>query len=463
MESATSSAGSVMQFSLRIRFMALLLCVAAVALAATVMLRAFIIRDFKQYIDGETEDRKQQVISILEGHYGSQVGWRIETLAMDLVWALQMGLETRAFDSEGKLLLDARGAVEKLPPLMKKRVLSAVEYEPETIAADFTPYPLFFDGEEIGRIELRSLHPVKEEYFIKASDRYLGYTIILLGLTSLLLAVISARKLTRPIVALSEAAEDIADGNLSRRVQGAGPPELHGLAVSFNSMADALEAQENLRRRLVSSAAHELRTPLAIISGELEGMIDGVLPVDRDGLQSMHEETLRLKQILDGVDELTRLEAGTVKLRYAEIKLKPFLETIVGRLRLLSAEKQGTILLDCPEELYLQADPDRLSQIVINLVSNSIKAISTGGRISIVAAAAGNSIKLQIHDNGCGISDKDLPYIFERFFKKGGKGLGLGLTIVKELVSAHHGNITAESRPEEGTSFEISLPKAGIA
>jgi len=452
-----------MQFSLRLRFMALLLCIAAVALAAAVIFRGFIIRDFKQYIDGETEDRKQQVISIFEGHYGSQGEWRAETVAMDLVWALQMGMETRAFDSKGKLLLDARGAVEKLSPLMKKRVLNAVEYEPDNIAVDFTPYPLFFGGEEIGRIELRSLHPVKEEYFIKASDRYLGYTIILLGLTSLLLALVSAKKLTRPILALSEAAEDIADGNLSRRVQGAGPMELQGLAVSFNRMADALETQESLRRRLVSSAAHELRTPLAIISGELEGMIDGVLPVDREGLQSMHEETVRLKEILDGVDELTRLEAGTVRLRYEEIELKPFLETIIGRLRILSAEKQGVILLDCPEELSLQADPDRLSQIIINLVSNSIKAISTGGRIAIVATAAGINVKIQIRDNGCGIPEKDLPHVFERFFKTEGKGLGLGLTIVKELVIAHHGSIEADSRPGKETFFEINFPKAGNA
>ena len=258
---------------------------------------------------------------------------------------------------------------------------------------------------------------------------------------------------------LSDAAGDIAAGDLSRRVRVPGHDEIGKLADSFNRMAEVLESQEKSRRRLLAGAAHELRTPLAIISGELEGMIDGVLPTSREGLQSMNDEALRLTSILNGLDELTRAESSVLSLQRDKFLLKPFLAAIVGRYERLFAEKNAVLLLDCPEQIMIVADPDRMSQIVINLIVNALKAIGIGGRVTIIASRNGDAVCLKVADNGKGIAEKDLSLLFERFFKGGGDGLGLGLAIVKELVAAHGGSVTVNSRLGEGAVFVVVFPQ----
>jgi two-component system sensor histidine kinase BaeS len=341
---------------------------------------------------------------------------------------------------------------------MRKRVLEVNGYDPESTTGEFAPYPLFLKGVEIGRLEARLLNPLKEEYFIKSSNRFLAASLALLGILALVISLVASRRLAKPILELSDAAGDIADGNLARRVAIPGQDEIGKLAVNFNRMAESLEVQEKLRRRMVSGAAHELRTPLAIISGELEGMIDGVLPAGREELQSMHDEATRLTSILNGLDELTRAESSVLNLRREQVELRPFLSAITGRFERLFSEKHAVILLDCPDNLTLSADPDRLSQIIINLITNALKAIEVGGRVSIIATREKNIVRLEVADNGKGISEKDIPHVFERFYKGAGDGLGLGLSIVKELVAAHGGSVEIRSSIKEGARFCISFP-----
>lgn len=447
-----------MRFNLRSKLLFLFLAVTVVALSAAVLLRGIIIRDFKNYMDGESQDRVQRLIAQLEGEYDTNGGWKREALAIDLTWALQMGIEARLFDKSGVQQLDTGSAVELLTPLMRKRVLEANSYDPDTATGEFAPYPLFLKGGEIGRLEARLLNPLKEEYFIHSSNRFLAASLALLGILALLISLAASRRLTRPILELSDAAEGIAEGDLARRVTSRGDDEIGKLAGNFNRMADSLEAQEKLRRRLLSAAAHELRTPLAIISGELEGMIDGVLPSGREALQSMHDEATRLTAILNGLDELTRAESSMLDLRQEQIELKPFLEAITARFERIFFEKRAVILLDCPEHLILSADPDRFSQIMINLISNALKAIAIGGRVSIIALRGENVVRLEVADNGRGIVSEEIPHIFERFYKGAGDGLGLGLAIVKELVAAHGGTIDVRSAIGEGARFIVDFP-----
>lgn len=451
-----------MRCKLRCKFLILFLAVIAIALSAAVLLRGFIITDFKRYMDGEAQDRIQRVIAQLEGSHDLHGGWKADTLTSDLSWALQMGVEARVFDTAGTMLLDTRRAVERLTPLMQKRVLEVSTYDPESAGGDFVPYPLFLKGDEIGRLDARLLNPLKEDYFIRSSNRFLGMSLALLGISAIVLSLIASRRLASPVLELADAAGNIADGKLSRRVRVQGHDEIGTLAANFNRMAESLEAQEKLRRRLVAGAAHELRTPLAIISGELEAMIDGVLPTGREGLQSMHDEALRLTAILNGLDELTRAESSVLNLRCEEIGLKPFLLAITGRFERMFSEKDALIRLECPDDLTLHADPDRLSQIVINLVSNALKAIAHGGQVTISAGRHDAGISLEVADNGCGIEPQEIPHIFERFYKGSGNGLGLGLAIVKELLAAHGGSIAVQSRNGEGTTFSLSFPKSAL-
>lgn len=446
-----------MRCSLRCKFLLLFILISIIALSSAFVLRGVIMRDFARYLDGESQDRIQRVVALLEGGYEQNGGWQRERLAADLAWALQMGVEVRIFDSAGRPVLDSEQAVSALTPLMRKRVLDTTGYVPMTVQGTPVPYPLYLRGEELGFIEARILDQIKEGYFVRSSNRVLLVSVTILGLFSVLAGIAASRRLARPILELVDASDDIAGGNLSRRVTNAGHDEIGRLSRSFNSMADNLEAQEKLRRTLLSNAAHELRTPLAIISGELEGMLDGVLPTDRNALQSMHDEACRLTTILDGVDELSRAEASVLSLHKETFVLKPYLASICSRFERIAAEKHAVLLVDCPENIVISADPDRFSQVLINLISNSIKAVDSGGRITVVASTDGDRVCVEIADNGCGISEKDLPHIFERFYKGNAGGLGVGLAIVQELVAAHGGTVSVKSSSDSGTVFRVIM------
>lgn len=446
-----------MRCSLRCKFLLLFLLISAIALSSAFVLRSFIMRDFARYLDGESQDRVQRVVALLEGSYDANAGWQRERLATDLAWALQLGVEVQLFDAGGRPVISSVEAVDSLSPRMRKRVRDATGYV-AVLDGAAVPYPLYLRGEEIGHLDARLLDQVKEDYFVRSSNRVLLISVSLLGVVAVLAGIIASRRLARPILELVDASSDIAGGNLSRRVADSGHDEIGRLSSSFNSMARNLEAQEKLRRTLLSNAAHELRTPLAIISGELEGMLDGVLPTDRNALQSLHDEARRLTAILDGVDELARAEASTLNLQKETFALKPYLTSIISRFDRLSAEQHAVLLLDCPDHLRIHADPDRLSQVIINLIGNSIRAVAPGGRIAIIAAADGDQVSLEISDNGCGIPDGELPHVFERFYKGKNGGLGLGLAIVQELVAAHGGTVAVRSTVGSGTTFRVLLP-----
>jgi two-component system sensor histidine kinase BaeS len=447
-----------MRCSLRCKLLILLLTVMAVALSAAVVLRGFIINDFKNYSDGESQDRVQRVIAQLEGGYDLHGAWKRDALAVELAWALQMGVDARIYDAGGTMLLDTRLAITLLNPLMRKRVLEVSGYDPSASDSEFISHPLFLKGIEIGRLDARLLNPLKDDYFIRSSNRFLAVSIAILGVIALVLSLVASRRLAKPVLELSAAAGDIAAGDLTRRVVVPGYDEIGRLADSFNRMAETLESQEKLRRRLLAGAAHELRTPLAIISGELEGMIDGILPTTRQGLQSMHDEATRLTSILNGLDDLTRAESSALSLQRESFELQPFLAAIIGRFERLFADKNAVLLLDCPTGLFLFADPDRVSQIVINLLTNALKAISSGGRVTVVASGDEKHVSLEIADNGVGVAEEDRDHIFERFFKGAGGGLGLGLAIVRELVDSHGGTVAVKSRAESGSVFVITFP-----
>jgi len=289
------------------------------------------------------------------------------------------------------------------------------------------------------------------------SNRFFLLSILLLGGISLLLSLIFSRKLTDPIKKLTAAAKGISEGNVKSRVTVKGKDEMSDLAKTFNSMAENLEVHESLRRKLTSNIAHELRTPITAMRGEIEGMLDGLIKTDRERLQSLLEETERLKHIIEGLEELSRAEASILGLRKQSIELKPFLTGIKGRFEKLFIDKGVTLKLEC-DEMSLYADPDKLSQIVINLISNALRATARGGNVGIKAGAAGREISIDVTDTGAGIQKEDLPFIFERFYKTSDGGLGLGLTIAKELVEAHGGRLEVKSEYGKGSIFTVYIP-----
>jgi two-component system sensor histidine kinase BaeS len=441
-----------------VKFLLLLFAVSLIALSAALLLRELMVRDFRGYLEGEMEDRVYWVTASLESNYQNFLGWNWQSIVEDTVWALMLGFDVKLYDAKGALIVDTQSAIDSLSPLVKKRVLAISESRAGRESGQYVPYTLFLGGNEIGLLRVKFLRPKKESIFIQRSNTLLLMSLLALGGIAILLSIIFSKRLTNPIEGLTEAAVAIGDGNLKRRVAIAGHDEITKLSDAFNRMAQSLEIQESLRKKLTSNVAHELRTPISAIRGELEGMIDGFMPTDREHLQSLYAEIGRLRNILEGIEELSQAEASGLTLRKQDIDLVPFLNSIIDRFRKVFQDKGVSIDLVCDSGLRVDADPDRLSQVVINLLSNALKATKKGGNIWVKAAKGEKGIVLEVRDNGAGIEPADLPYIFERFYRGAGGGLGLGLTIVRELVEAHGGRVSASSEHGKGATFTVLLP-----
>lgn len=448
--------------SLRIKFLILLLGVSVIALSAALFLRELMVKDFREYLEGELEDRVYWVTADLEGTYEKYSGWNKDDISEDVVWALMLGFEIRILDINGAVIMDTKKALNALSPLVRKRVIAISELKASKETVAFIPYPLFLKGKEIGSLEVRFLRPKKENIFIERSNRFLLFSLFGLGGLAVLLSIIFSRKLTNPIKRLAIAAKAIGEGNLKSRIIVSGNDEISNLSATFNKMSKTLEMQESLRKKLISNTAHELRTPLGAIRGELEGIIDGVIPMDKEHLQSLYEETGRLKSILEGIEELSQAQASALSLRKQSIELKPFLRNITDRFSKLFIDKGILMELRCGDELMIYADPDRLSQIIVNLLSNALKATDKGGKVWIKAGTKDSEIFIEVGDTGRGIREKDLPFIFERFYKTSEGGLGLGLAIVKELVEAHEGIIEVKSENGKGAVFTVYIPSHNL-
>ncbi len=448
-----------MKISLWIKFLILLFAVSIIALSSALILRELMIKDFREYLEGEMEDRVYWITADIEGTYEKYSKWREDVLVEDSIWALMLGLEIRLKDMDSTVVMDTDRAIDKLSPLMKRRIMAISDFKKTGRTEKFIPYPLFLGGTEIGTLEVRFLKPEKEHIFIERSNRLLILSLFTLGGFAVILSVIFSNRLTVPIKRLSSAARAISEGDLKRRVKISGKDEIGQLSETFNMMAKSLEMQESLRRKLISNVAHELRTPISAIRGELEGMIDGLISTDKEQLQSLYEEIGRLKNILDGIEELIQAQASVLTLRKQRVELKPFLKNIMERFSKLFLDKGVAMELQCGDELVINVDPDRLSQIIINLLGNALNATEARGNIWVRAAEKESEVFVEIEDTGHGIKQEDLPLIFERFYRASVGGLGLGLTIAKELAEAHDGRIEAKSEYGKGSTFTVYIPK----
>lgn len=444
--------------SLWAKFFILLLVVSLIGLSAALYMRQMMLGDFEAYLDGERLDRVYMTIASLEGSYERNNGWDLEDVASSTVRALMLGMEIRLLDTESSLVMDSLMALEGLSPLMARRVFSRVEGDPFTGKGEFFPYPLFLGGKLIGTIEVKFLSQPRGLLFKQRSNRFLILSFLIMGGIAFLASLFVSRRLTRPLKELVGQTRAISRGELHSRTEMKNSDELGQLSHAFNEMADDLELQESLRRKLIANVAHELRTPLGAMRGELEGMIDGVLPSDEDQLRSLYEETGRLRAMLDGIDDLTQAQASSLTLVKQEVDLAELLRNIKGRFHARASEKGIQVVVEADEGDVAWADPDRLSQIIINLLENAIRATEDSGTVTLRSGRGERGAFVGVSDTGAGIDEKDLPFVFERFYAGPGGGLGLGLAIVRELVEAHGGQIELHSEKGEGTTVTVILP-----
>ena len=282
-------------------------------------------------------------------------------------------------------------------------------------------------------------------------------------LASIGIAIVLARMLAHPLDRIGEAARRIADGDYAARVPREGPEELASLADSFNQMAASLERQEEMRRDFIANAAHELRTPLTNLQGYLEALRDGVIIADRATYESLHEEADRLVRLSRSLDALAEGDAGSSQPRLVELDLTAAIGSALD-LAGPSIERAGlTLHTDLPPTLPARADPDRLAQVLANLLSNAVRYTPAGGTVTVAAERRPGDVLVSIANTGDGIPPADLDRVFERFYRveksrdRARGGAGIGLAIVKQLVEQGGGAVGAESAGGL-TRFWFSVP-----
>jgi signal transduction histidine kinase len=274
---------------------------------------------------------------------------------------------------------------------------------------------------------------------------------------------ILVRKIGRtfaPLAQIIDAADRVAAGDYSVRVNGGGgPPEMRGMVEAFNIMTTRLEVNEEQRKHLLSDIAHELRTPLAVVQGTIEGMIDDVYPKDTAHLAPLLDQTQLIARLLNDLQTVATAEAGVLGLHHSLTSLGDLVIDTATSFAPVASHKGVALTTDVIDRVEIEIDPVRIRQVLDNLLTNALRYTDAGGSIVIGFRVSGKWAEITVRDSGRGMAPEDAARMFERFVKSADSGgSGLGLAIAKSLVEAHGGTIGAESTPGEGTTVTIRLP-----
>ena len=311
--------------------------------------------------------------------------------------------------------------------------------------------------------------------FLASVNKSIVISAIIAGVISLLLGAVLFFYVTAPLRQLKKAASAISSGDLSQRVDIRSKDELGDLGQTFNQMAESLNSAEIQRQHLVADIAHELRTPITVIQANLEAMLDEVLPLNVEQVAALHDETLLLNRLVADLRLLSQAEAGALKLERHETEIGSLIQRVVEKIRVQAQQKGINLEIETSENLpRISIDPDRITQVLNNLIGNALRYTPQNGKIIVSATNSSGSagtIQISVTDTGSGIDPVALPFVFDRFYRadqsraRNSGGSGLGLAIVKQLVEAHEGKVEAVSpvfsnadKQGYGTRITITLP-----
>lgn len=326
------------------------------------------------------------------------------------------------------------------------------------------------NGVQVGTALVASQPPrnPEEELFVQQTNQALLIGALGATAVAVLLAVVLARTLTRPLQELSAASRQMAQGDLQQQVPVRSQDELGNLAATFNTMSAELARANQQRRQMTADIAHDLRTPLTVLSGYLEAMADGTLSPTPARLALMHDEVRVLTRLVADLRTLSLADAGQLVLQREPVDVDELLTAVQRAYHQQAAAQNVTVVVSVPAGLpSTELDPARMRQVLGNLVSNALRYTPAGGTITLAAAAVAAGMQLTISDTGSGIPAADLPHIFDRFYRgdqsrtEGQGESGLGLAIVRSLVAAHGGTLAVESTLGEGTTFAMTMPLVG--
>ncbi len=420
---------------------------------------------FKSYLDHNREKKIERVISEVQKDYKQNGHFSSDPIYGFLhEYAMSDQLYFQLFDQMDHLQMDS----SRIRGMMNSLGLT----EPVTNGEQWLSksYILKVDNKVIGK--LTAIYPeglIDDEYtFLQTIQLYIYASVCLTIVLAIIFSLIFSKKLTSGLKKLSFATKELRQHNLNIRIPLSGlPTEVKELAISFNKLAESLAKEEMLRKQFTGDLAHELRTPLATLRSQIEAFQDGIWEPTPQRLQQCHEELMRLVRFVNEMEKLLAAENPQIRLEKVDLEAGSVVSALWEMFIPLCKQKGVDLLLREPlQEEWFKADKDRLMQILTNVLNNALKYTPEGKSVTLsVLSEEDDYVGFMIEDEGPGMSEDDIPHIFERFYR-GDKsrdrktgGVGIGLSIVKALMDAHNGVIKVKSKLNKGTSMILWFPK----
>lgn len=442
-------------------------------------------RGFRQYLNTLNQSRLGQVAEIMEQAYRENGSWdflkkgteswlgRLLSIAPDNE---ALSKKTKESGKEGNVHhsqpAHAKDLERSRGPLVilnadKNPIFGFLEEGEEAIFR-----PVIHDGKTVGYVGLlwpkNFLHPVQVR-FISGQKLALVSAALGMVIVVMILSLPLARRLVKPIKAIVGATHDIASGRYATRVQFQSSDELGQLAQDFNNMALTLEKHEKEQRQWVADISHELRTPVAVLRGEIEALLDGIRPITQETVRSLHTETLRLNRLLEDLYQLSLSDIGALTYRKEDIDLAEVLKDSIEIYREEFADKDIRISTDIQQrsDRAVFADKERIHQLISNLLDNSLKYTDRKGELIVRLIYHGDQAVIDIQDSPPGVSPDEFERLFDRLYRseqsrnRTSGGAGLGLSICKNIAEAHNGTIAANPSPLGGVKITVTIPVVG--
>lgn len=432
-------------------------------------------KGFENYIIEEHRQLVTEITKNVEQSHSAS-GFDLHDIEHLGIEAIEKGLIISIYDSSDTVVWSAMehnaGLCESMITNIRENMFDHYSNWDGNYTED--TYALISDGHKIGKINIGYLGPFyfneEELYFLSSINQIL----IFVGLFSLLIAgiigTLISRGLTKPMAGIVHHLNHIHDPSESSIPDNLiKTTEIHDLYEASRKLEMRIMEQEQLRKQLTQDMAHELKTPLTTIQGQLEAMIDGIFPLTKERLESSHEEILRIKSLITDIESLSVIENNNTALSVSTFDLYELIKEVMTEFENALLYHDISYKIDYTSPKYkkhythFSGDANKLKQVFINLTSNAIKYAGRSTAIHILLDHENDMLNVHYQDNGKGIPEKDLPYIFERFYRvdpsrTGHHGLGIGLTLVRSIVERHSGKINLESTFGQGTHFTIMLP-----
>ncbi|HWQ30041.1 MAG TPA: HAMP domain-containing sensor histidine kinase [Negativicutes bacterium] len=444
-----------------------MICVLLISVIASVSLESL----FRAYVKGNQEKKNQNIVDLISQQYQGDKGWNKEFVQDIGVNALEGGMIVSVTDADGSVVWDATQYNNGMCEEMMSHITINMSSRYPNWKGIFTTadYAVMSGDTKVGSVRVGYYGPF---YFNEVDLAFINTVNTIsagVGLVALLLALmfgyIMAKSISTPISRVINTAQMISKGCYNDRSNEISDiKEIAQLNGTINDLAENLEKQEKLRKRLTADVAHELRTPLATLQSHVEAMIDGIWAPDANRLKSVHEEIMRLERLVGDMEKLTRFEGENMVLNKSEFDAVQLIRGIMDNSEREYSDR-GIIAELSGEPTEIFADRDKLSQVIINLITNAVKFTDRGGSIRVSVTGSHENVNIAVADTGKGIAPEHLPFIFERFYRADASrsrltgGAGIGLTIVKTIVEAHKGTIKVDSELGKGTRFEVTLPR----